>query len=81
MKPSLKKCVVCESEDLLHDVRALDHWERSFHDTCVGRDRDPGALIFKETQTTELSAVVCAGCGYVHYFAAAPEVLRFEAKN
>ncbi len=45
-------------------------------ETVVATFRKPEAALFKGRQSCRLSACVCAGCGFVEFYADDPEELR-----
>ncbi len=73
---NLKACIACNSPDLIRKVRVLD-FTNGTRDQHVGKDRKPSALVFKGTEVTTVSAVVCKSCGFIHHFATDPNKLEF----
>jgi predicted nucleic-acid-binding Zn-ribbon protein len=56
---------------------AVDYWHHiSNRDMEVATFRKPEALIFKEMQSSKVSAWVCSACGYIEYYADIPSKLR-----
>lgn len=72
-------CPRCRSEHLIRDLRLADESpafgsERS-KDHLVEFDSSPNALIFKDTMSVRVRAVVCGNCGHVELVAEDPQGL------
>ncbi|XAL99359.1 hypothetical protein OT109_17485 [Phycisphaeraceae bacterium D3-23] len=71
------QCPKCGSNDIIADAKAVDRGEQYVqHEMILSTYRKPDALIFKEKQTTTVSAWVCAGCGYTEFYADRPRDIR-----
>ncbi len=71
------QCPKCESNDIITDAKAVDRGHNNMQDEMtVVTFRKPDALIFKEKQTTTLSAWVCAACGYTEFYADRPHAIK-----
>lgn len=68
------KCPKCGSGDIIRSARPMDSADLS--ETVVATFRKPEAALFKGRQSCRLSACVCAGCGFVEFYADDPEELR-----
>jgi ribosomal protein S27AE len=74
-----KTCPKCDSSDIIADVRAVDRGDgNASYDLHVATYRKPAALLFKGKQTSTLSAWVCGRCGYVEFYADAPDALKID---
>jgi predicted nucleic-acid-binding Zn-ribbon protein len=71
------KCPKCGSTDVIADATAIDraHGNRE-RELTVATFRKPEAMLFRGKQKTTLSAWVCAGCGYVEFYADSPQSLK-----
>ncbi len=78
-----QKCPKCGSTDLIADAKAIDRayaWMGSSEEElAVATFRKPEAKLFKGKLSTTLSAWVCAGCGYVEFYADSPQSIKIEA--
>ena len=73
------RCPKCQSSDIITNVRPLDetrNWERTIRLECY---RNPERVLFKGAQSTTLTACVCAGCGYVEFYAEDPKALKVRS--
>jgi len=71
------RCPKCGSTDLIADASPLDQSELdATREMRVATYRKPEALVFKGQQTSNLSAWVCGGCGYVEFYADKPDALK-----
>jgi predicted nucleic-acid-binding Zn-ribbon protein len=72
-----RKCPKCGSTDIVVDAKAIDRGDgnRQF-EMSVATFRKPDALIFKEKQTTTVSAWVCAACGFIELYADSPSSIK-----
>jgi predicted nucleic-acid-binding Zn-ribbon protein len=67
------KCPKCECTNIIADAKAIDRTEGHVQrEMTLATFRKPDALIFKEKQTTPVSAWVCSECGYVEFYADQP---------
>ncbi|NLS90995.1 MAG: hypothetical protein GXX96_02260 [Planctomycetaceae bacterium] len=75
------KCPKCGCTDVIADAKAIDrghgNWEQEM---SVATFRKPEAIIFKEKQVTTVSAWVCAGCGYIEFYADHPKTIRLSKR-
>ena len=70
-------CPKCASRDIIRDAMAIDRGENQFQrELTIATFRDPDAFLFKGEQTSTVSAWVCAGCGYVEFYADDPAALK-----
>ena len=74
-------CPKCGSSEVVRDVRVIDrgHGNADAGNVSVGVYANPQAWLFKEKVATELSACVCAQCGYTEFYAANPRALADAA--
>ena len=71
------KCPKCDSTDIIADAKAIDRKERGEEtELSIATYRNPDALIFKEKETSTLSAWVCAECGFVEFYADDTRTIR-----
>ncbi len=71
------KCPKCGSSDVIADAKAIDRAHYSAEtELSVATFRKPEAVLFKGQLTTTLSAWVCAGCGYVEFYADSPQSIK-----
>ncbi|MBA4147799.1 MAG: hypothetical protein H0X66_06755 [Verrucomicrobia bacterium] len=75
MKPS-GRCPKCGSQDIIADAKAVDRNDAGWSDSTIATYAKPDALIFRERQTTAVSAWVCAECGLVEYYADDPKAIK-----
>jgi len=76
---SNNKCPKCGSTEIIANAKAIDHGHyNSEGELTVATFGDPDALIFREQQTSALSAWVCVECGYVEFYADSPASLRIR---
>lgn len=74
------KCPKCGGADIVADAKAIDRGHgNSQQEMSVATFRKPEALIFKEKQETTVSAWVCAGCGYLEFYADHPATIKLPA--
>ena len=71
-----QKCIYCGGNDLIREVTVFDQSEMGEHAVKVGKDRNPGALVFKGRERSFTQAMVCGTCGFVHMFATSPAMLK-----
>lgn len=71
-------CPKCGSSEVVRDVRVMDRGDAA-GDLSAAVYASPRAWFFKDKVTTELSAYVCAGCGYTELYAANPAALARAA--
>lgn len=76
MKKS-SQCPKCGSTDLLADVTVLDRGDGNGGERglAVATFADPHAVIFKGKRESQVTAWVCAACGYLELYAATPAAL------
>lgn len=71
------KCPKCGRSDIIVDAKVVDRGDANVqHEMSIVTFRKPDALIFKEKQETNVSAWVCAGCGYVELYADTPDDIK-----
>ncbi len=70
-------CPKCASEDVIADAKVVDRGEYGHaFEMTLARAARPGAPAAKDERPTTVSAWVCAGCGYIEYYADNPAVLK-----
>ena len=68
------QCPKCGSSDIIADAKAIDRAHNGAEaELSVATFRNPDAAIFTGQSRTTLSAWVCAGCGYVEFYADSPQ--------
>ena len=68
------KCPKCGSSDIIADAKAIDRAHYGAEaELSVATFRNLGAAIFNGQSSTTVSAWVCAGCGYVEFYADSPQ--------
>lgn len=71
------QCPKCKSHRIIADAKAVDRadggWEEELGVATFGK---PEAIFFKDKRVSKLSAWVCAGCGYVEFYADTPVDLK-----
>lgn len=76
------KCPKCGSSDIIADAKAVDRGESNVEsELSVATFRKPEALIFKGKASTNVSAWVCCGCGYVEFYADTPQSIKVGKSN
>lgn len=74
------QCPKCNSTNIVHDAKALDHTESYIQmDMQIGVERNPKAWMFKGQATSSVSAWVCGDCGYLEFYADDPAKLADAA--
>ena len=70
-------CPKCGSKERVPGVRVIDrgNYNGDAGDIQVGIYRQPSAVLFKGKVTTNLSAHVCAGCGFTELYASDPQAI------
>ena len=62
------KCLQCSSEDIVQNVRAVDHGDANHkYDLQLEVYENPAAWVFKGAHQGVLRANVCADCGFVMF--------------
>ena len=79
-------CPKCQSNEIVDDVRVVDRGDHhSKNDLTVTVYQKPGALMFKGTVYSDVTARVCSNCGHIELFATAHrellEAARTRAQN
>jgi predicted nucleic-acid-binding Zn-ribbon protein len=78
------QCHKCKSTEIIADVKVVDRGDHNAgHHMILAAFTDPDAFVFKGEVRTTVSAWVCAGCGFVEFYAHSPDLLkqaRDEAK-
>lgn len=68
------ECPKCGSSDIVADAKAVDRSHGGAQaEMTVATFRNPGAFIFNGQVSTTVSAWVCAGCGFVEFYADSPQ--------
>ena len=71
------KCPKCGCTDIIADAKAVDRGDgNSEQEMIIVTFRKPEAIFFKEKQETTVSAWVCAGCGFVEFYADRPSFIK-----
>ncbi len=71
------RCPKCGSTDLIADATPLARTDLDpTSEMRIATYRKPEALLFKGQQSSNLSAWVCGGCGYVEFYAHKPDALK-----
>ena len=71
------KCPKCSSNDVVADAKVIDRADYNVQEELsIATFRRPEALLFKEKQTTKVSAWVCAACGYIEFYADNPAAIQ-----
>lgn len=75
----MEKCAKCNSERIMPkvkvEVESFPTEKGGFADFRLAVDGDPKAFIFRETEYSDISACVCADCGFTEFYASKPEDL------
>jgi len=67
------KCPKCGSGEVIADAMAVD---ANAYPLSVATELAPEALVFKDRRFSDVTAWVCAQCGYVELYAKAPGTLK-----
>jgi predicted nucleic-acid-binding Zn-ribbon protein len=67
------KCPKCGGTEVIARALAIDGLGQSL---SVATFHKPDAVVFKQAQRTTVSAWVCAGCGYVEFYASDPSGIQ-----
>ena len=60
------KCLQCESDDIIRNVRVVDRGDHhAKYNLSLEVYANPKAWVFKDTKTGHVRANVCADCGFV----------------
>ncbi|MES2659074.1 MAG: hypothetical protein V4689_10685 [Verrucomicrobiota bacterium] len=70
-------CPKCGSRDIITDAKPLGGTD--YTTLLIATFRKPGAAFFKGQQSTNISARICADCGYLELYADHPERLRVDS--
>ena len=83
MHESEIRCSVCQSSEIIPDVKIVDHgYMDSKHDLAIELQGNPDALFFKDTRKGVLKATVCGACGHVDLsINNAAELLKIYRQN
>ncbi|RYD21123.1 MAG: hypothetical protein EOP88_12585 [Verrucomicrobiaceae bacterium] len=68
------QCPKCGCRDIIADAKPIE--AESHADLLIATYRKPDAVLFKGSQTSRVSAWVCAECGYLEFYADSPKALR-----
>ena len=78
----MKSCPECNSQEIIKDVKVLDRGDQySTNIMQVAVDEYPDALIFKQRNYSNVKAEVCAGCGFIQFYAIDPVKLLHAYQN
>jgi len=70
------KCPKCDSTKIVVDAKVHDRGRGLMdEEMSISTYRNPDALIFKETRSSNVSAWVCPDCGYIELYADDPRNL------
>ena len=72
------KCLQCESERIVKDVRAVDYSYGEVRDLKLEVYEEPDAWIFKGTQDGVLKGNVCVDCGFVMFSMSLEDAKKLE---
>ena len=73
------KCLQCESERIVKNVRTVDHGDGGrILDLTLEVYNKPDALIFKEAVAGVLKANVCVDCGFVMFAVSTKDAEKLE---
>lgn len=73
------QCPKCGGTDIFANLDPRDRGEMNAVQTLtVASYSDPDALFFKGAQTAELTAWVCATCGFTEFYVKAPANLKIQ---
>lgn len=61
----MSPCSSCGSEEVIRNVKIVDHGYSVKHDLAIELHGKPDALFFKDTRKGVLHATVCGQCGKV----------------
>jgi rubrerythrin len=62
---------------VIHDAKVVDRIQHGLEaEMRVASFRNPKAYVFKGQQNSAVSAWVCGQCGFMEFYADAPEALR-----
>ncbi len=79
MEPGLKDgvCPRCGSEHVVSDVQLLDRGDAHVsYDLAVRIERNPAALLFKQSTTYPIQPYICGDCGYLDLYVKDPDDLE-----
>ena len=69
-------CSRCGSDEIIPRTRVIDRGDHNWrHDLQIEVQRRPNALLFKGAERSNVSAQLCAACGYVELSADMPQAL------
>lgn len=78
----MKSCPECNSQKIIKNVIAIDRGDANSNQiTRIAVDEKPEALIFKQRSYSDVSANVCADCGYITFYALNPQILWAAYQN
>jgi predicted nucleic-acid-binding Zn-ribbon protein len=71
------RCPKCGNTEIAADAKAVDRRQSATEgEMSVATFGNPSAWIFKDQRQTTISAWVCLGCGFVEFYADAPDDLH-----
>ena len=69
-------CSRCGSDEIVPRARVIDRGDHNWrYDLQIEVQRRPNALLFKGAERSNVSAQLCAACGYVEFSADMPQAL------
>jgi predicted nucleic-acid-binding Zn-ribbon protein len=72
-------CPKCNSTDVVADAKVIDRVHNNQQlDMSIATFRNPEAIFFTGQQETKVSAWVCAGCGFVEFYADNPLNIKLQ---
>lgn len=72
----MNNCAKCQSSKIVPNAIVLDKGDGNYnHDFQIAVDAKPDAWVFKERHSTRVTAKVCGDCGFIEFYAVAPEEL------
>jgi RNA polymerase subunit RPABC4/transcription elongation factor Spt4 len=74
------RCPTCGSTERFTGARLYGN-SAPLDSLQIAIDRNPGAMVFKETVDSPIVAEVCGGCGRIELFATDPAALRETSKS
>lgn len=78
----MKNCPECNSQKIIKDAKAIDRGDYNAANIMrLAVDEEPDALVFKRRNYSDITAEVCADCGYVAFYAADPQTLWEAYQN
>ncbi|PHS10662.1 MAG: hypothetical protein COA78_10900 [Blastopirellula sp.] len=72
------KCLQCNSERIVMNVRAVDREQHHKHDLTLEVYENPDAWVFKGVHEGVLKGNVCADCGFVMFSLSVSDAQKLE---